>query len=52
MDKLILHKLQNQFDALGHIVPDESVEFWFARELQEPLGYAKWDVSKTRSIEL
>jgi DNA-damage-inducible protein D len=43
MNKLILQKLQNQFDVLGHMVPDESVEFWFARELQEPLGYAKWE---------
>jgi DNA-damage-inducible protein D len=42
-NKLILHKLQSQFDVLSHMVPNESVEFWFARELQEPLGYAKWE---------
>lgn len=24
-------------------MPNEGVEFWFARELLEPLGYAKWE---------
>jgi len=43
MDKLVVQKLQSQFDALSHSVPDESVEFWFARELREPLGYARWE---------
>jgi DNA-damage-inducible protein D len=43
MDKLILQKLQNQFDALSHVIPDESVEFWFARDLMEPLGYVRWE---------
>lgn len=43
MDKLIVQKLHNRFDSLSHAVPDKNVEFWFARELQEPLGYAKWE---------
>ena len=43
MNKEMIQKLQNQFDVLSHKVPDEEVEFWFARELQEPLGYAKWE---------
>lgn len=43
MDKLIVQKLHNQFDSLSHAVPDENVEFWFARELMEPLGYARWE---------
>lgn len=43
MDKLVIERLQSQFDALSHTVPDESVEFWFARELQEPLGYVRWE---------
>ena len=43
MDKNTLRELHNQFDALSHTVPGENVEFWFARELQEPLGYAKWE---------
>ena len=43
MNKEIIQKMQSQFDALARIVPDEGVEFWFARELQEPLGYARWE---------
>lgn len=43
MDKLIVQKLHNHFDSLSHVVPDENVEFWFARELMEPLGYARWE---------
>lgn len=43
MDKLIVQKLHNQFDSLSHVVPDENVEFWFARELMVPLGYARWE---------
>lgn len=38
-----LKKLQSHFDALSHTVPDEGIEFWFARDLQEPLGYSKWE---------
>lgn len=39
-----LQKMQNQFDELGQEHPDEpKVEFWFARDLQEPLGYARWE---------
>ena len=43
MDKLIIEKLHDQFDSLSHTVPDENVEFRFARELMEPLGYARWE---------
>ena len=43
MNKEIIQQMQSQFDSLVHIVPDEEVEFWFARELQEPLGYARWE---------
>jgi DNA-damage-inducible protein D len=43
MNKLVLQKLQNQFDVLGHRVPDESIEFWFARDLMKPLGYVRWE---------
>lgn len=35
--------LTNQFDALSQRTPDEDVEFWFARDLMEPLGYARWE---------
>ena len=43
MDNQSLPPLQERFDVLVHRVPHESIEFWFARELQEPLGYARWD---------
>jgi DNA-damage-inducible protein D len=36
--------MQSNFDALVQTLPnDEGVEFWFARDLQEPLGYARWE---------
>ena len=35
--------MQTHFDSLSHLLPDENIEFWFARELQEPLGYTKWE---------
>lgn len=39
-----LQKMQNQFDALAQQQADEpKIEFWFARDLQEPLGYSRWE---------
>ena len=55
MDNQSLSQLQQRFDALVHRVPDEDIEFWFARELQEPLGYARWENFLTtiqRAIEI
>src|SRR3989338_7255387 len=46
--------LQSQFDLLSQQIPGEDVEFWFARDLQEPLGYSKWENFQTaikRAIE-
>jgi len=35
---------QRTFDALAQTIPGQTaVEFWFARDLQEPLGYARWE---------
>lgn len=42
-----IQKLQNQFDALSQRIPNEDIEFWFARDLQEPLGYSKWENFQT-----
>jgi len=39
----IIKKLQSHFDALAQKIPGEEVEFWFARDLQEPLGYLRWE---------
>lgn len=39
-----IQRMQSNFDALAQTLPnDEGVEFWFARGLQEPLGYARWE---------
>src|SRR5690606_3067539 len=46
--------LKSHFDDLSHTIPEEGVEFWFARDLMEPLGYARWENFKTaieRAIE-
>jgi DNA-damage-inducible protein D len=54
MDSSAIQRMQQQFDTLAHDVPGEEVEFWFARELQEPLGYARWEnfiVAIQRAIE-
>ena len=43
MENQIVSMLQRQFDELVQRVPGEGIEFWFARELQEPLGYVRWE---------
>lgn len=35
--------MQTQFDAMAQRAPDANIEFWFARDLQEPLGYIRWE---------
>lgn len=50
----MIEKLQSRFDRMAHAIPGENVEFWFAREVQEPLGYARWEnflVAIRRAIE-
>ncbi len=46
--------LKQRFDDLSQTVPDDAVEFWFSRDLMEPLGYARWENFQTaiqRAIE-
>ena len=46
--------MKDRFDALSQHTPEENVEFWFARDLMEPLGYARWENFQTtvrRAIE-
>ena len=43
MDKNLIIKMQSRFDDLAEHIPDKDIEFWFARDLQEPLGYARWE---------
>ena len=47
MDKTSVQKLTNQFDGLSQAIPAEGIEFWFARDLMEPLGYARWENFQT-----
>lgn len=42
MKKEVITKLHSQFEGLVHTEQNSSVEFWFARDLQEILGYANW----------
>ncbi|MCB4361351.1 BRO family protein [Quatrionicoccus australiensis] len=54
MDKTVVQTLTNHFDGLSQHTPDEGIEFWFARDLMEPLGYARWENFQTainRAIE-
>jgi DNA-damage-inducible protein D len=55
MDHSLIITLQSRFDQLAHIHPEnKDLEFWFARDLQEPLGYARWENFMTpiqRAIE-
>jgi len=44
MNTELIQRMQSNFDALVQTLPNgEGVEFWFARDLQEPLGYARWE---------
>lgn len=43
MNKELIVRMQDQFDALAQSLSDEKIEFWYARGLQKPLGYAKWE---------
>lgn len=54
MNTETIYKLQHQFDVLSQYIPNGNVEFWFARDLQGPLGYSKWENFQTairRAIE-
>ncbi len=43
MESCDIQTLQARFDSLIHKVPEEDIEFWFAREIQGPLGYVRWE---------
>lgn len=46
MDKQLL-ALQTNLEAGAQRADAEGVEFWFARDLQAPLGYARWENFQT-----
>ncbi len=41
MKKELIKELTQHFESAAHLADD--VEFWYARDLQELLGYTKWD---------
>ena len=47
MDKQRIIQYQSTFDKIAHFINSdngsEQVEIWFARELQDLLGYARWE---------
>ncbi len=44
MNKELILEMQSQFDSLAQTHPEATdLEFWFARDLQEPLDYARWE---------
>ena len=58
MDIQKIHQYKSSFDSIVKEVKDDdgnSIEVWYARELQEVLGYARWENFVTavgRAIEL
>ena len=42
MNRELIQQMQIQFDSLSH-KSEDGIEFWFARDLQKPLGYARWE---------
>lgn len=41
MNRELIQQMQRHFDSLANKLDDDT-EFWFARDLQKPLGYATW----------
>ena len=53
MDKQ-LQTLQHNLETAAQRADAEGIEFWFARDLQVPLGYARWENFQTaiqRAVE-
>ena len=40
--KDVIVRLHSNFEEMVHNEPTTGTEFWYARDLQEPLGYAEW----------
>ena len=54
MTRSSLEKLHKTFDEILNVDTDNNIEFWYARDLQECLGYARWEnfiVAINRAIE-
>ncbi|MBC8413763.1 DNA damage-inducible protein D [bacterium] len=42
MEKENISNLHSKFDLIVNVWPKSDIEFWFARDLQEVLGYSQW----------
>lgn len=57
MDIQKIHKYKSAFDAIAKEIKDDegnAIEVWYARELQQVLGYARWEnfvVAVGRAVE-
>jgi len=54
MDKRIIQQMRSKFDDLAQRISEENIEFWFARDLMELLGYVRWEnflVAINRAVE-
>ncbi len=43
MDKQLITTMQNDFNNISNVLDNTQIEFWYARDLQNILGYQKWD---------
>jgi DNA-damage-inducible protein D len=43
MEKETIVKLHSQFEEIARTWPESGTEFWPARDLQDALGYARWE---------
>jgi len=42
MNNQNIEKLQNDFNNISYLVDDTQIEYWYARDLQNILGYKEW----------
>lgn len=43
MDAENTQRMKKQLDSVARMLDEQHIEFWYARDLQEPLGYARWE---------
>ena len=43
MDSRRIEQIKRQFDNAIHVVKEEQIEFWYARDLMKLLGYSRWE---------
>jgi DNA-damage-inducible protein D len=43
MDRNMIIKLINSFDEISQHTPEETIEFWYARDIMPALGYDRWE---------